>query len=55
MQNTYLNDLSVTRTGRALDAARDPATGRIVCRSVLDGSDPNRVPWNIFREGAVTQ
>ena len=55
MQNTYLNDLSVTRIGRALDATRDPATGRIVCRSVLDGSDPNCVPWNIFREGAVTQ
>ena len=55
MQNTYLNDLSVTRIGRALDAVRDPTTGQIVCRSVLDGSDPNCVPWNIFREGAVTQ
>ncbi len=55
MQNTYLNDLSITRVGRALDAVRDPATGRTVCRSVLDGSDPNCVPWNIFREGAVTQ
>ena len=55
MQNTYLNDLSVTRIGRALDAVRDPATGRIVCRSVLDGSDPSCVPWNIFQEGAVTQ
>ena len=55
MQNSYLNDLSVTRIGRALDAVRDPATGQVVCRSVLDGSDPNCVPWNIFREGAVTQ
>ncbi len=55
MQNTYLNDLSITRIGRALDAVRDPATGRVVCRSVLDGSDPSCVPWNIFREGAVTQ
>ena len=55
MQNTYLNDLSITRIGRALDAVHDPATGRTVCRSVLDGSDPSCVPWNIFREGAVTQ
>ncbi len=55
MERTYLNDLSITRIGRALDAVRDPATGRIVCRSVLDGSDPSCVPWNIFREGAVTQ
>ena len=55
MKNKYLNDLSITRIGRALDAVRDPATGDIVCRSALDGSDPGCVPWNIFREGAVTQ
>ena len=55
MQNTYLNDLSITRITRALDAVREPETGRIVCRSALDGSDPDCVPWNIFREGAVTQ
>ncbi len=55
MENTYLNDLSITRIGRALDAVRDPGTGQVVCRSVLDGSDPSCIPWNIFREGAVTQ
>ena len=55
MQNAYLNDLSTSRIKRALDAVRDPDTGRVVCRSVLDGSDPDCVPWNIFREGAVTQ
>ena len=55
MENTYLNDLSITRIRRALDAVREPATGRIACRSALDGSDPDCVPWNIFREGAVTQ
>ena len=55
MRNTYLNDLSISRIGRALDAVRDPTTGQVVCRSVLDGSDPNCVPWNIFRQGAVTQ
>ena len=55
MENTYLNDLSISRITRALDAVREPETGRVVCRSVLDGSDPDCVPWNIFREGAVTQ
>ena len=51
MQNAYLNDLSTSRIKRALDAVRDPESGRVVCRSVLDGSDPDCVPWNIFREG----
>ena len=55
MENTYLNDLSITRIRRALDAVREPGTGRVVCRSALDGSDPGCVPWNIFSEGAVTQ
>ena len=56
MENNYLNDLSITRISRALDAAIDPGTGRVVCRSALEGgSDPGCVPWNIFSEGAVTQ
>ena len=54
MKNTYLNDLSITRIRRSLDAVEHPGTGQAVCRSVLDGSDPSCVPWNIFREGAVT-
>ena len=54
MESAYLNDLSITRIRRALDAAREPETGRVVCRSALDGSDPGCVPWNIFSEGAVT-
>ncbi|MFM7785489.1 MAG: TonB-dependent receptor plug domain-containing protein, partial [Gammaproteobacteria bacterium] len=55
MENTYLNDFGTSRIGRALDAVRDPATGEVVCRSVLDGSDPSCVPWNIFQAGGVTQ
>ena len=55
MENAYLNDLSITRIRRALDAVRDPGTERVVCRSALDGTDPACVPWNIFSEGAVTQ
>ena len=51
MKNTYLNDLSITRVRRSLDAVEHPGTGQAVCRSVLDGSDPGCVPWNIFQEG----
>lgn len=54
MRDTYRNDLSTTRIRRALDAVERPGTGEVVCRSVLDGSDPGCVPWNIFREGGVT-
>jgi outer membrane receptor protein involved in Fe transport len=55
MERNFLNDMSSSRISRALDAVRDPDTGRIVCRSTLEGSDPDCVPWNIFQEGAVTQ
>ena len=52
--NSYLNDFSITRGQRALDVVRDPATGNAVCRSVLDGTDPTCVPYNIWRLGGVT-
>ncbi len=55
MENTYLNDLSTTKIKRALNAVADPVTGEAVCQSVVDGSDPSCVPWNIFTTGAVTQ
>ena len=48
LEETYNNDLSVTRIIRALDVVED-ANGDPVCRSVVDGSDPNCVPWNLFR------
>lgn len=53
-QQTYLNDFSVTRLKRALDVVTDPSTGLPVCRSVLDGTDPACVPYNVFVEGGVT-
>jgi iron complex outermembrane receptor protein len=34
--------------------ARRNAAGQIVCQSVIDGSDPSCVPYNIFQEGQVT-
>jgi outer membrane receptor protein involved in Fe transport len=53
---TYTNDFSVTRLGRAIDVIDDPRTPGVdpICRSVLDGSDPSCIPWDIFATGQVT-
>ena len=51
----YDEDLSITRMIRAIDAVADPVSGAPVCRSALDTSDPDCVPWNVFETGAVTQ
>ena len=53
LAQTYLNDLSTTRIIRALNVVADPDTGDPVCASVLDGSDPNCIPWNVFETGGV--
>jgi iron complex outermembrane receptor protein len=53
-QETYKNDFSNSRIGRALDAVVDPATGKAVCRSALNGTDPNCRPYNIWALGKVT-
>lgn len=50
----YKNDLSTTAITRALNVVADPDSGDAVCQSVLDGSDPNCVPYNIFTTGGVT-
>lgn len=52
---TYFNDFSIVRGQRALLVGRDPESGAPVCQSVLDGSDPNCVPYNIWSLGGVTQ
>lgn len=39
---------------KALNVVTDPKTGQPVCASVLNGTDPNCVPWNIFQKGGVT-
>jgi outer membrane receptor protein involved in Fe transport len=49
-----LNYFSVPKINRALDAVRDPGTGDIVCRSVLDKTDTACVPYNVFQVGGVT-
>ncbi len=43
----YRNEFSLVRARRALDVVRDDS-GQIVCRSVIDGTDPNCVPFNAF-------
>ncbi|MBN7799019.1 TonB-dependent receptor domain-containing protein [Parahaliea mediterranea] len=53
MENTYNNDLSNAKLANAVDAVIDPETGDITCRSVLDGRDPNCVPWNPWQTGGV--
>ena len=41
--------------GRALDVIPDPKTGAAVCRSVVDGSDPSCVPYNLYKQGGITK
>lgn len=57
LARTYLNDFSVTRLTRALDVVdSDPGPGVTpTCRSVVDGTDPNCVPYDVFGNGTVTQ
>jgi outer membrane receptor protein involved in Fe transport len=49
----YRNEFSASRLNRALNVILDPRVGsptegQPICRSVLDGSDPNCVPYDIF-------
>jgi iron complex outermembrane receptor protein len=52
LSRIYRNDFSTTRLGRALDVVS--VGGTPTCRSVVDGTDPNCVPYNIFTLGGVT-
>jgi outer membrane receptor protein involved in Fe transport len=49
-----LNYFKIDRIQRSLNVVADPTTGAPVCTSVLDGTDPNCVPYNIFQLGKVT-
>jgi len=49
----FMNDFSIARTGRALNAVPD-GSGGATCASVLDGTDPNCVPYNIWSLGGVS-
>lgn len=52
LSRTYLNDFSVTRLTRALDVV--DVGGVPTCRSVVDGTDANCVPYDVFSVGGVT-
>ena len=54
LAETYLNDFSISRLTRALDVVANPAGGAPVCRSTLDGTDPNCVPYNVFSANSVS-
>ncbi len=53
LARTYQNDFSVTRLTRALDVVS--VGGTPTCRSVVNGTDPTCVPYDIFGTGTVTQ
>ena len=61
-QENYLNEFSIVRGVRATDVVANPtlngvpgvAAGTPVCRSLLNGQDPNCVPYNLFQTGGIT-
>lgn len=54
LSRVYRNELSVTRLARALDVIAHPVTGEPVCRSVVNGSDSQCVPYNVFSPNGVS-
>ncbi|MFZ5670569.1 MAG: TonB-dependent receptor plug domain-containing protein [Pseudomonadota bacterium] len=52
LSRVYRNDFSVTRLNRALDVV--DVAGTPTCRSVVNGTDPNCVPYDIFTLGNVS-
>jgi iron complex outermembrane recepter protein len=53
LARTYQNEFSVTRLNRALDVVN--VGGTPTCRSVVNGTDLNCVPYDIFIIGGVNQ
>jgi iron complex outermembrane receptor protein len=51
-RETLSNDFSQSRLGNALNVLN--VAGVPTCQSVVDGSDPSCVPYNIFAAGGVT-
>jgi outer membrane receptor protein involved in Fe transport len=54
MENIEGGYLGTQQINNALNVVPDPVTGAPVCVSVLNGSDPACVPWNIWSPGGVT-
>ncbi|MFK4872693.1 TonB-dependent receptor domain-containing protein [Novosphingobium sp. ZW T3_23] len=51
-KETYLNDVNQAKAGLALNAVN--VNGVPTCRAVIDGTDPNCIPINVFTPGGVT-
>ena len=55
-----LNYFSIVKINNALDAVDEGvatdgvANGNVVCRSVVDGTDPTCIPYNVFAQGGIT-
>lgn len=58
LEETYYNDVSLTKIGYALDVVTNPTTGQPECAVTAAGDTTGLakgcVPWNIFTPGAVT-
>ena len=52
-KETYLNDVNQVRAGRALNVI--DVNGVPTCRSVIDGTDPDCVPVNVWQPFGVTE
>ncbi len=52
LNRAYTNEFLTSRLNRALDVVSD--NGVPTCRSVVNGTDPNCVPYNVFRIDGVT-
>ncbi|RJT24305.1 TonB-dependent receptor [Chakrabartia godavariana] len=50
--NTYRNDVSSARINKALQVVN--VGGVATCKSVVDGSDPSCVPYNVFNAGGIS-
>ncbi len=53
LSRIYRNEFSNRKISRALDVVPGPG-GVPTCRSVIDGSDPNCVPFNLWTIGGIT-
>ncbi len=53
LARSYQNDFSASRLARAVDVVS--VGGVPTCRSVVNGSDPNCVPYNPFVNGGIDQ
>ena len=51
-QEVYKNDFSNNRIARSLDVVKN-AAGTPVCRSALNGTDPNCVPYDVWSLGKI--